>query len=827
MKRSVFNNILLRVVLILLSVCVLSCTKEDRYVPEEEPVVIDNSFPFSITVGTGANTRAGVNSSGEYVFRDGDMLFVANSDQSIRGELTLTSTSDEGRKGTFSGAFNEEPSEGTTFYVTLVSGGNDKIHTLVGEAPYRYVAATRTYPTGVPATPGDPPVQGAIASSLEEAINWYSDFTGSFNYGETNSCNLSQGSTFIEFNIRYLDIYVDSKSFGEDAIIEFTNTNGESEITADHREGVVALTADEAGYAYSQCFVAFPGGTVLDGAEVTISSDDFPDMDFSIKGATLQKSKKYNVKRDVVDDFSIVTTTDNTTITFNSYYLRSGAGVQYQIAPSEDWLSYTEPLTGLAANVVVSFRAKRVDVGAGKGVYDNQTNTDAQGPTTWPKSAGRPIFTFSQPVKVYGDIMSLLCDANYNKTNYLNKHDFSGSFWNVTNMDIHEDRNLVLSAQDLTSGTNHYQNMFRQSSIVKGNHIVISAVTMGNYSCNSMFKQCYSMTSAPVLKSTTMAPYCYQSMFEKCRSLTEVPELKAKILDTSCYRQMFCGTGENMVLTSVPEDLLPATELEPDCYYQMFCNCKNLANAPKLPATSLAEKCYFQMFYGCKSLTSAPELPATILADVCYEGMFLDCTKLTSAPELPATTLAPYCYHNMFRGCIQLTVVPALPATTLADFCYRRMFEGCTKITTAPERLPATTLAQSCYVSMFKNCNKLKTAPELPATTLADSCYCEMFRLCKIITESPVLPAETLKNYCYDRMFYDCYVLKTVTCLATNPTDPNVKEPTISWLAGVIVTQGSNDHTFYVNENIFGQDLWERGDSGIPYDWIIEPYNPE
>ena len=629
MKRLFTYPLLLSVFLILLTVCLFSCTKEDRLepIPEEEPIVEEDKhgFHFTITV-KGVSSKAGIerlDDKDKYVFREGDKLYVsdkpAGTVPSVCGELSMTSLPGQ-TTGTFAGDLNTDPAAGTKLYVTLLSA-EDKIHTISGTAPLRYVDTVRTFPTGSPTTPAS--VSGALASSLEQAINWYSDFTGSFLYG-SSSCILSQGTSFIEFKIRYLDIYVNpEEAFSKEATIKIINTDGESEITTDRREGIVSLIKDEAGYAYSLFFVAFPGGTTLNGANVDIAPEGFPDMIFPIAGTTLQKSKKYNVKRDIADDFSIETTEANTTITFNNFY-RTGAreqsGVQYRVGDDVNWTDYEGPLSSLGAHVVVRFRAKRVSLDEGVGMYDNQNNTDAEGPKIWPTNAGHPVFNFNKPVLVYGDIMSLLCDNDYNRTNYLNKHEFAGSFWGVGNMTIHDERNLVLSAQDLTTGTKHYQNMFRGSSIVNGNHIVVAALKMGNYSCNSMFKECNSLTSAPVLKSTTMESFCYQSMFEKCTSLTTAPVLPATTLAESCYRQMFSGCTS--LTDKVPE--LPATTLENLCYFQMFSGCTHLTKAPTLPATTLKYKCYFQMFLNCKALQTAPVLPASDLVTGCYYGMFKD-----------------------------------------------------------------------------------------------------------------------------------------------------------------------------------------------------------
>ena len=171
-------------------------------------------------------------------------------------------------------------------------------------------------------------------------------------------------------------------------------------------------------------------------------------------------------------------------------------------------------------------------------------------------------------------------------------------------------------------------------------------------------------------------------------------------------------------LTTVPENLLPATDLTGanNCYQGMFQGCTNLTTVPKLPATKLKGQCYDSMFKGCTSLTTVPEdlLPATELRDrnssdaaSCYQGMFQNCTSLTIAPKLPATWLSSYCYQDMFKGCIALTTAPKLSATTLVLGCFQDMFSGCTSLTTA--YVKAAYNATYC-AGMFDNCTDAATS---------------------------------------------------------------------------------------------------------------------
>ena len=95
----------------------------------------------------------------------------------------------------------------------------------------------------------------------------------------------------------------------------------------------------------------------------------------------------------------------------------------------------------------------------------------------------------------------------------------------------------------------------------------------------------------------TVVSFAFYRMFKDCTSLTKAP-------------------------------VLPATTLANSCYYDMFGNCSSLTTAPALPATTLAVSCYNGIFYNCSSLTEAPVLPATTLADDCYGYMFSGCSSL-------------------------------------------------------------------------------------------------------------------------------------------------------------------------------------------------------
>jgi hypothetical protein len=167
-------------------------------------------------------------------------------------------------------------------------------------------------------------------------------------------------------------------------------------------------------------------------------------------------------------------------------------------------------------------------------------------------------------------------------------------------------------------------------------------------------------------------------------------------------------------LTSIPDNLLPATTLANYCYSYMFFGCSGLTSVSSnlLPATSTNPGCYSVMFYGCTGLTSAPSFTATSIGTDCCGYMFQKCTGLTSVPIIPTATLENYCYEYMFDGCTGLTSVPSnlLPTMTLATSCYYAMFSDCTSLTDigtiGANWFSARTNKQS---AMFRNDTKIAT----------------------------------------------------------------------------------------------------------------------
>lgn len=224
------------------------------------------------------------------------------------------------------------------------------------------------------------------------------------------------------------------------------------------------------------------------------------------------------------------------------------------------------------------------------------------------------IISASVDFDVYGNIMSLLYDDNYQSANYVGDYAFAGLFAECTN-------------------------------IINANNLVMPATTLSAFSYFKMFFNCTGLLNSPILPATTLAYSCYRTMFSGCTSLTAAP-------------------------------VLPATTMKTYCYNAMFYGCTSLTSAPALPATTLADSCYQSMFSGCTSLTTAPVLSSTTLAERCYRTMFEGCTSLTTSPTLPATILLIECYDNMFYQCSDLSSITMLATDISANRCLNRWVGG-------------------------------------------------------------------------------------------------------------------------------------------------------
>ena len=442
-------------------------------------------------------------------------------------------------------------------------------------------------------------------------------------------------------------------------------------------------------------------------------------------------------------------------------------------------------------------------------------------------------FTATNPVYVYGNVMSLINENTF-----------------TTNKTLADGFALAWLFSD----------EFNPNTTIKShpyNELVLPATTLTTMCYAGMFNGCQGLTSAPALPATTLATYCYDDMFSGCTGLVEAPQLPATTLAMGCYTMMFF---ECTSLTKAPD--LPASIVPGNAYDTMFGSCSNLSYV-KCLATALGNAATFSWLDGVAATgtfvkmsqmhdfeTGADGIPTGWMvqgateADGDYGATPLTIEAVTtgtitiSNPQgLAVHYQFQHGYNTQYRNNVKdvlvtfdvepgdkLTLsgnnasygniqpgegyqikstadvyvygnVMSLTGSTNNTVLTGTMNFAClfgsdnpadvnTTIKSHPTKdlvLGATTLTESCYAFMFGGCQGLTRAPELPATTLAPICYHRMFGNCTGLTTAPLLPAPTLAEECYFAMFDGCSNLNYVKCLATDLGTNNTDE----WLNGV------------------------------------------
>lgn len=457
-------NILRYLTIISLLLLLGACRKEQPAGPTPQPAT---TLRYSATVSEGDGTRATV-SDGKYVFEAGDKLYVIDGSGDIHGVLELTA-GDGQTTATFAGDLicegDRYPLENTQLNAVLVSA-NDVLHTVSDGK-----VTGRTYPTD------------AFGSDFADAVSKYSDFTATSTYG-AHSFSLSQQSSFLICNI----------GVEGDTDFDVTLTNG-----TDVRSATVTPLVQQ-GTKIVRVAAAYPGGTALSGAMLTIGS-----RVETISNATLQANCYYYVNRPLAPftGFTIRAISNDTEITFNSFFVStSKEKVQYSLTQGLFW----EDLTNKNLRIILQ-AGQTICVRGTRPAYNAY------------KDGNYPFFTATTLCYIGGNIMSLTSpDETYSTYNdYIRDNAFNSLFRNASLIDIDQDNMLLLPAtdfRDVGEKKNYYKNMFNG---------------------------CTSLTVAPALPATTLRQGCYEGMFRGCTGLTTAPDLPAPVLTKDCYKDMFNG----------------------------------------------------------------------------------------------------------------------------------------------------------------------------------------------------------------------------------------------------------------------------------------------
>lgn len=530
----------------------LSCTREPS--PEHDSSEAGfKTIHYKVQVSSsGVSKATTAENDTKYVFQATDSLYVSSTDPDsgdvqLFGVLTLMYGSGETTayfEGNLVGVNEFEPDSDTPINVTLVSS-EDRIHT---------TSEGQLTDTSYPAN--------EYCTTLAEAVQKYSHFTCSTTFGAT-SFTLSQNSSFVICKIK-----MPAADLPDATSVTASLESGGNTVW----EGNVTSTVNGNGLVGKLDFVIpFEGGNVtLSSASLSLEWEDALDApqskDFELSSKTLAANNYYTVERSTIyfDGFHIKGTVNNTEITFNYNY--ADDGIEYSFDEGISWTEYTSPFT-LNAGEEVCVRGDRAN-------YANN------GGDQYGTPGNSPIFTATNKVYIYGNIMSLLHDKNTLVASAFHGAFSKGANNALTNIDIDPDKDLILPSTTLP--TSCYQQMFRN---------------------------CTSLTKAPVFRAEVVNYRCCYNMFRQCSNLVDVSgiELPATTLAIDCYRELFRLCEK---LATIAQDLLPATTLVQGCYQQMFQNTK-IVTAPDLPAPTLVKDCYSEMFRNCSALQNVTCLATT------------------------------------------------------------------------------------------------------------------------------------------------------------------------------------------------------------------------
>ena len=270
-KTTMKKNSFLWAALSMTAALVMTACSNDDNDMTEAPVAPSTSktIPYTVTVGGDeATTRATVDDNNKTLrFATGDKLYITGTN--IQGVLYLKS-GDEGKASdaTFSGELTysgDAPTASTPLTATLVSA-QQTVGTQVSVDGNG--AVTVNYPST------------AYCSSINDAVQQYSNLTGTSNYGD-KSFTLTQQTAFLNFVITF-----DDGTTSGTPLLAVVNNNGSAISTAN-----VTTTTDNENVV-AKFVLPVAAGTTL--TSPTVKMGDKAAISFS--GATLA-AKVYNVRR--------------------------------------------------------------------------------------------------------------------------------------------------------------------------------------------------------------------------------------------------------------------------------------------------------------------------------------------------------------------------------------------------------------------------------------------------------------------------------------------------------------------------------------------------
>lgn len=350
-----------------------------------------------------------------------------------------------------------------------------------------------------------------------------------------------------------------------------------------------------------------------------------------------------------------------------------------------------------------------------KVVYNNLDNTKAG-----------VIIRFTQPFKVYGDILT------YSSDNYCR------SMFNAGNSGTTRNQNIDISGLIFADTTDIrcYQEMFFRCNFVNTETVTLPATTLNTRCYQSMFA--YTNISDITINASEFSTedYVCYSMLNGTSTQAGILHLPANnnypstnttwlptnwTIQTiiSDYSQEYftiksLEDNNTITLTKYNNNSNYITADKPIKYSKdlnTWTDISFVTDKSSQIVLNSGEKLYLKgnnSAYGEQFLPYAYLSAANILSSGNIDVMGNIMSLVYGDNFINNNTIESYAFPALFFNNNKLVNAKdlILPATTLTTYCYNIMFYGCTSLVTAPE-LPATTLAQNCYFQMFRNCSSL------------------------------------------------------------------------------------------------------------------------
>jgi len=316
-----------------------------------------------------------------------------------------------------------------------------------------------------------------------------------------------------------------------------------------------------------------------------------------------------------------------------------------------------------------------------------------------------------------------------------------GAATTIVNQAMLEQFSLISCGANFTF-SNLFAQCFKLQSVPVFN---TTNITLATIDCNSMFYQCYELTTVPSSIDFTKHNNFFQ-MFDSCRSLIYFPAINSP--NNTLTRFMFNGCTRLRAIEPFNVSLVTNAQ-------NMFAGCTSLQYVPNLNFSTLLTTCT-SMFANCRSLVTAPFFNTfNVTAAI---NMFSGCWALTSIPAYDWRKVV--FFSNIFIDCRSMINFPDIVLAAATDLS--GTFSGCLSMITSPN-MTGTNLVTN-MTSMFNSCTNLVNVRVFDTSSVTN--MSTAFNGCSSLRSAPVFYAPNVNNI--SNMFLNCTNLKTVPLFDTS-----------------------------------------------------------